>query len=293
MRSLAFVIAATGCGPSLHALAEHRHYREAICGAHDGSSDDRREVGAALDADAEIAVHAHAITTRQLAGVVGDAAEPIAERTRFVRVEVQTNALPVDGLEVATQLDDGYTPIASPVDWDALARTTSESLPRKRTTTTSVTGGNVLRVLGAIATAGLAPLGAAVIGHPFTFDERTIEVDAPDDDYARVAPHAHALFHAMEGGCGPTGPMLSRQAIGTRCTWFFAMDRGLRAPAEIRLTIRYRAAREVGEHPGQPPCEVERVQRISLGRTGELDATFEREFGSRMHTLAELHAHAE
>jgi hypothetical protein len=292
MRAAVFVVVATGCGPNLHALAEHRHYREAICGAHDGSSGERETVGAALDRDAGIAVHAHAITVRELAGVVGDAAQPIAERARFTRIEVQTNALPVDGLTISAQLDDGYTPIASPVDWDALARTTGERLPGKRRETTYITGGNVLRVIAGIATAGIAPLGAAMIGHPFTFDEGTIEVDAPDDEYRKLAPRAHALFHAMDAaGCAPDGP-LSRDAVGTRCTWFFAMDRNLHAAAELRLTIRYRAERETGDRPGQS-CVVDRVERINLGRATELDATLEQTFGSRMRTLDELRAVAD
>jgi len=292
MRAAIFVVVATGCGPNLHSLAEHRHYREAICGAHDGSSGDRDAVGAALDRDAGIAVHAHAITVRELAGVVGDAAQPIADRTRFARVEVQTNALPVDELTISAQLDDGYTPIASAVDWDALARTTGERLPGKHRETTYVTGGNVLRVIAGIATAGIAPLGAAMIGHPFTFDEGTVEVDAPDDDYRKLAPHAHALFHAMEGGCAPDGP-LSHDAVGTRCTWFFAMDRNLHAAAELRLKIRYRAARETDDRRGQAPCNVDRVERINLGRATDLDATLERTFGSRMRTLDELRAVAD
>ena len=285
MRALA-IIALCGCGPNLHALAEHRHYREAICAARDGSSGDRDEIGAALDADAGVVVHVQAVSPAQLAGVLGNDAAPIAERARFVRVEVQTHALPIDGLALGAELDDGATPIASRVSWESLARITGESLPPKRQDATYLTNGNMLRGLGAFLTMGLAPLATAAMGRSY-FKPGVVEVDAPDGEYAKRAPRAHALYHAMEDrDCSHTGP-LSHDATGARCTWFFAMDRDVRAAAELRLTVRYRAARADDR---DPPCIVERVRRISLGHAADLDTTAEQMFGSRMRTLDEIHA---
>jgi hypothetical protein len=286
MRALA-IIALSGCGPNLHALAEHRHYREAICAARDGSSGDRDEIGAALDADAGLVVHVQAVSPTQLAGVLGNDAAPISERARFVRVEVQTSSLPIDGLTLGAELDDGATPIASRVNWESLARITGETLPPKRRDTTYLTNGNVLRGLSAFLTMGLAPLGAALIGHPYTFDSQVVEIDAPDGEYAKRAPRTHALFHAMEDrNCSHTGP-LSHDATGARCTWFFAMDRDVRAAAELKVIVRYSATR-ADDHA--PPCIVERVRRISLGHAADLDTTVEQMFGSRMRTLDEIHA---
>jgi hypothetical protein len=285
MRALA-IIALCGCGPNLHALAEHRHYREAICAARDGSSGDRDEIGAALDADAGLVVHVQAVSPTQLAALLGNDAAPIAERARFVRVEVQTSSLPVDGLTLGTELDDGATPIASRVNWESLARITGETLPPKTRDTTYLTNGNVVRGLGAFLTLGLAPLATAVMGSSY-FKPGVVEVDAPDAEYKERAPRAHTLYHAMEDrDCTHTGP-LSRDATGARCTWFFAMDRDVRAAAELKVIVRYSATR-ADDH--DPPCIVERVRRISLGHAADLDTTVEQMFGSQMRTLDEIHA---
>jgi hypothetical protein len=283
MRAFA-IVALCSCAPNLRALAEHRHYREAICGAHDGSRKDRDAIGAALDADAGIAIHAHAVTLAELSRVLGDSATAIAERARFVRVEVQTNTLPIDDLTLGIELADHATsaPIASRVGWEWLAAITGETLPPKRRVTTFAPSlGNLFRALSAVGTLGILPLGAAMVGHPYTFDRAVEEIDAPDFEYAKQAPRAYALFHAMdEHGC-------TRGSRDGYCsTWFLAMDRSLHtAAAELQLTVRYLAKRADDR---EPPCVIERVTRIGLGDTGELDTTLAQRFRSRMRTLDDL-----
>src|SRR6185503_13530737 len=98
--AIAIALLALGCGPSLKELLPQKHYREAVCYAHDGWASDRGEVLRALTADAEVTLHVHALTRDELLGVLGDATEPIASRATLARVRVQTNALPVDGLDV-------------------------------------------------------------------------------------------------------------------------------------------------------------------------------------------------
>jgi hypothetical protein len=68
------------------------------------------------------------------------------------------------------------------------------------------------------------------------------------------------------------------------------MDRDVRGPAELALTLRYRANRVHRDDDVRPEaaCSLERTARVSLGYAADLDATADRVFGGKMRELAAL-----
>lgn len=269
----AAVLVVAGCGPQLDQLVAKRHYREAICAAHDGSAGDRDAVQRALAADARALVHVDMMRTEQLARVVGDAAEAVTRRARFARIRVRTDVLPVDDLEVAAAFTRGGRELASvPVNWSSLAAATGEPLPPQVARTTYAHPGTTLKVLGAVLTAGaLLPF--------IRFDQREILVDAPRSEYDKLAPRASALLDAM----AEYRFCVEGSARGISCSWFVAIG-GIDPSARIQLDVmlRYRAKRT--RYPDA--CTVEQTISIPLGRVAELDATTARIFGSQMRPLA-------
>ena len=74
------LVSATGCAPTLTQLVDNKHYREAICAGVDDENED--VVAESLARDADMHVHLHRVTAKELAGVVGglEDAESIAAR---------------------------------------------------------------------------------------------------------------------------------------------------------------------------------------------------------------------
>jgi hypothetical protein len=209
-----------------------------------------------------------------------DELAPVAGRARFARVVLQTNALPVDGLDVSVAFTNDHERLAELVAWEPLARVTGETLPAKRESTTYATRGNSWRVLGAFFT-----LGASLLVAPLR--EGTVEVDAPDSDYLATAPVAHALYHAMPNHCDPVG---ADGELGASCHWFFIVPTRAHEPVRLDVKLHYTARRRdrTGEPIDADRCVVERTRTIELGELGDLDATTKRLFGAGMRPLAAL-----
>jgi len=278
-RALVLVAAATtGCGPSLRGLVADHHDREAICGAHDGSSGDRAEVGRALDGHAGLALEVYSVRPGELEPLLGDAAASFAGRARLVRVSAQTNIVPVDGLAVDVAIVG-----ATPVRWDALAAVTGERLPARRWGTTYATPGNVLKGLGVLFSFGTVLLPSLVDRPIIQFRPGAIEVDAPDHEYRRIAPRAHALYHATvdASGCSALG---SGGSTGVRCRWFFVVSPAA-SMARLDVAVTYSAQRVTGRYTPAEPCMVARRTSVELGPIDQLDRVFP---ANRMRPLAEL-----
>ena len=220
--ALAAFAGLAACGPNLGMLVRDHHDREAVCGAHDRGGGKSAHIAAELADQAHPLVFVDEVPADQVARVAGDG-PPL--RARIVRVTVQTNILPLDALDAEVDVRGG-----APAGWDALAALTGEPLPPQREVETYATPGNSLRVLAAFFTVGMSL--------PFThFTPGTTLVDAPDEEYARVAPRAHALFHAMERtGC--TDPAAWQGAgAGARCQWFFPVPPGRPIVLDLRLSF--------------------------------------------------------
>ena len=267
MKAALALVAVAGCGPSLGVLARDHHDREAVCGAHDGASGARARVARALAEQANPLVFADEVPRASVARVAGDGPSLAA---RFVRVSVQTNLLPVDALDVSAAIRGGAA-----VDWNVLAGLTGEALPAPREVETYLTAGNTLRALGAFFTAGLAL--------PYMrFTPGTERVDAPDEEYARKAPRAHALHEAMEQtGC--TNPGWKGEGAGARCRWFFAVPPGQPLVLELELAFSADPVDRSGE-PGDDRCTIRYATTVELGPPEGLD----RVFSGRWQTLGEL-----
>ena len=279
-----------GCGPNLSQLVADHHYREAICGAQDGSRGDREVVGAALEADAGLAVHVAMVPTAQLEPLLGDQAVAMSARGRFARISLQINALPVDGVSPRVAITAASGRTSAPVAWDALLRITGEERPPNRTGTSYATGRNLLAIL---------TLGMTI---PFTgLSSRTVEVPPPDDDYRTTAPRAYALFQAMaRTGCdwvpaagdrqgwGQQGRQGQQGQQGVTCRAFVAIAPGTET-AELTLSLAFWSQRKTWQGADLPEtCTVERTVAVPLGRLDELDATTVRMFGARMRSVADL-----
>src|SRR5262245_21052689 len=89
-----------GCGPNLQSLVRAKHYREAICAGEEGNDGDRNLVGQALDKDADLLLHMHVVSNDELRPVLGDKTDAAMSRARLVRVNMQSNVLPLDRMEI-------------------------------------------------------------------------------------------------------------------------------------------------------------------------------------------------
>lgn len=264
---------AIGCGGSLPAAVSAKHYREAICGAFDGSDSDRAFVADALASDADVFVYAHVVTGEELATILPADAAKVHARAHFVRVVVQSNELPVDGLELFGGFRGrGKEVVAAPIDWTSMAWVTDEKLPPKHAETTSITAGNI----GRIALAGLT-MGLSL---PFTsFDRRTIMVDAPHAEYERMAPKATALVDAFSGrgGCRLT-TLVERGGglTGQRCEGWFVIERANPASIELHVATTYTSKRIGVDSTARDEdriCTVKSDRALDLGSAIELQRT--------------------
>ncbi len=272
----ALALLALGCGPAVTTLVADRHYREAVCAAHDGRG--RGLVERALDDDANLQVHAQVIETAMVREALSRH-ERVAPVTLF-RVSAQSDVLPLDAIELSAAvgtIDGGAA--ALPVRWDTLVWATGERLPPRRTAQTYLTGGNLLRAGAAVATLGVSLL--------FTdFRPDTVSVDATPADYARTAPYATRLHTLTErAGCRPHDP---GGGAGVRCEWFFLYASPSRSPLTMALTARFISNRLDPERRDPTACMVTRGALVMLGRADTLAAELDARFGERSRPLREV-----
>jgi hypothetical protein len=271
------VLSKPSCAPGLHDLPPPRHYREAICDAHDGSDADRRAVEAALAADAGVTLHVHVLTPAELRGVLGDAADAVGARATFVRVRAQTNTLPVDAVVLAAGVssDGGW---AESVTWDALARATREQLPPNHTVKSYATLGNAVMV-GTLGLSLLFGVGG---------DSKSYEVEAPHDEYAAKAPRATALHDAL--GPATCTRYSTGGDAGHRCEGFFVVDATSYGGVRLEVAVTFRALRDLGKPDPDPSqrCEVTSTSTVPLGPAHTLAQATEEMFGPLPRRLVDI-----
>ncbi|MFO0645232.1 MAG: hypothetical protein U0326_03265 [Polyangiales bacterium] len=272
----ALTLAALGCGPAVGSLVADRHYREAVCAAHDGRGEGIVE--RALEADANLLVHADVVEGDVVRAALArhEGAVPVT----LFRVSAQSDVLPLDAVELSAAvgtIDGGAA--ALPARWDTLAWATGERLPPRRTAQTYLTGGNILRAGAAVATLGLSLL--------FTdFRPDTISVDARPEDYAREAPNATRLHALMErSGCRPHEP---GGGAGVRCEWFFVYASSSQSPLAMALTARFVSNRLDPERHDRETCAITRRALVPLGRASTLSSELAARFAQGARPVREV-----
>jgi hypothetical protein len=234
-RALGVIGAASllGCGPSASSLVAQKHYREALC-----SESEQTLVAKSLWDDTNAHLHLHVVTDEEIAAVIGDYPTPgIRERARIVRLTLETNRMPVDGMRVSIA---GQPAVIATPTWERLAQLTHEKLPAQERHTTSLTAKNVFNV-GAIFLSG----GLWLLTDP-RFDRGEYYVDASPEKYRAQAPLAYALRAATEasGSCrgGPTSAQ-EEAPVGLSCMTYLIVDRVDPTPVDLVLTFEYVAYR--------------------------------------------------
>ncbi len=271
-----------GCGPNLQSLVQAKHYREAICAAQDGDTEDRRMVGRALDKDADLHLHVHVVSKDELQPVLGYATNATIARGRILRVGMQSNVLPIDSLELqGTFVTDAGRTAGLVADWSTLALITNEKLPPNRVEQTYATGENFLKGGAAILTGGLSLL--------FTnFHQGNVEVQAPYSEFVRLAPHASALHNTTAtAGCTAIG---AADGAGRKCVWYFVLDNISRTPVAFELETSYVSLRQTGKQSPdvEEKCLVKRPIRISLGKPEDIEKTSRDLFGDKMQSVRSM-----
>jgi hypothetical protein len=275
-RAVIAIAVASGCAPRLSELVDDHHYREAVCAAHDGGSEERSVVTRAIARDARAQLHVEIVHATHLERVLGPD-DPVSAVGRFARVRLQIDAIPVDDLVATIALRDANGGVAAvPVDWTVLAALTGETLPPAVTYSTYLHAGTFWRALGAVFSLGMSL--------PFTtFREREVSVQAPDEHYRARAPRAHALFHAMPaGGCTLARSRLGTASKGLSCEWFVAIVATPSRLVHLDVTLTYSAKRARGD----AECAVAGRSTIALGRVDDLALAVSRRFGARTRPLA-------
>lgn len=278
---LLLLLALAGCAPRVRELVAHKHYREAVCAAHDGGAQRRRLVSEALAADTDAYVHVHRVDAAELAAQVGDPtlAHDVLARVYIARISVQANTLPLDDLGLAVTIaGDDMAAAAAPVGWETLAVATGETVPAPERHHTYATVGNFLRGLGVVATGGLSL--------PYTrFKPRAYTLAAPTSAYERQMPRAATLLRAL-GPVRCDGVGLSARPQGVACTGHFVFDRSPDARWSLTLAQTYVAATDPAHPTDAASCTHDRAARVEIGRIDEWPAIF----GSRMRRLVDLPA---
>jgi hypothetical protein len=264
----------------VRSLVTKRHYREAVCAAHDGSDRDRALVGRALDADAGLLAHVQVVTDDELRAALGPGLSTDAVRGELVRVVAQSDLLPLDALDLSVAFTaEGGRAAALPATWETLAWATREALPPHRTTQTYLTGGNVLRGAAAFFTLGFSLLFS-------DFRPDAVAVEAPLSEYERLAPIATRL-HATTERARCSNHSFSAGA-GQRCEWYFVLDAVSRDPVTMELTVRYTARRAGGSETEPESCALTRSFRMQLGPPAEIVAQTRARFGDTARPVTEL-----
>jgi hypothetical protein len=265
-----------GCAPNVQALLQAKHYREAVCAAHDGGSYDEQLVGQALDLDADVHVNVHAVSDAELQPILGLDTPAASSRGRLVRVNLQSNVLPVDDIELeAGFFTEDEKVAAVPADWDSLAWMTNEKLPAKHVSQTYLTYANLGRLGFALVTIGISTL--------FTeFEPEKYLTDAPLEEFEQRAPDASALHRTTEqGGCKG---IQAAEGTGKRCTSYFILDSVSKSPVSMQIQARYVSFRQTGkrEKIDEERCVLPRSVRLPLGTPQEIEKITRERFGDRM-----------
>lgn len=282
--SFLFALSLTGCGPTVATLLSHRQYREAICA---GYLDER--VSRALFEDTNAFVHLYALTDEEVASVLPDAtkAVEVTTRARFVRLTVETNRIPVDGMRVAVTTSPAI------LTWPSLqtfAELTGETLPPSEVHTTQP---NFALNFAAVVLSG----GFWLLTDPFT--PRAYTVAPPDETYRRAAPNAFALHRATnsDAACERRKAESSTGApVGLRCTTYFLLARPVERPLTLNFTFEYTASRrsdtteaDPGREPSEAdPCFAKHTVHVPIGIEALLPEWTRATFGTRPRRLTEL-----
>jgi len=272
MKSVVIALLLTGCGPNLSRLATEHHYREAVCAAQDGDASAKALVGAAIDRDAEVRTHVQLVDAGDLAARIPAAlrarAGAATERVRFVRIDVQTNALPVDNVDADLDLRGTDRDRAREVSWRAIARLSAETLPGPVWRDTYATWANFGRTFAAMMTAG-----SSLLFPPMRFERGSRLVNPGDDDYERAAPVAHALHHALPESCDNRDDRDGTR--GVACRWFVMVPRTA-LDVTAAVTVRFVASRRDrdgrvldvpsrdSDHDPRAPCAITRRYTVDL-----------------------------
>jgi hypothetical protein len=287
MRLVILLVAAMfamGCAPSLSQLVADKHYREAICAGVDGYDEDAERVADALAADADVQLHVHRLTNSELARVLGDATPTLTARVELVRVELATNALPVDGYDVRLAVrEEMGRYAAAPAGWESLVYATEEKLPPNRTYETYATGDNLLKGLGAVFTVGVSLL--------FTggFQPGVVEGAPLPEDYRATAPKAYALYNALDDRACGQSPLGATDYQARRCTTYFVLER--QSDARWRLDVEqvFRSDRIAHDGPDEEAhCTVTTSAAVDLHGNGTLASHTRQLFGKRTRPLSSL-----
>jgi hypothetical protein len=271
-RSLAlalFALALVACGPSVRTLVEHRHYREAVCAAHEGH--DRAFVIDALGRDTALAVHAQRVRTPAVdQRNERRAAEHLAP-VALVRVDAQSNVLPLDRVNVeARVLDADHVPRGVIASFTTSLMMTRERLPPSRRVHTYITPANFLRGFAAALTGGLALAVSPM-------QREWVTVEPTPAEIAMTAPLAMRLLESVQqSSCVESTP----GQHNARCRWYFFVAAREDEQLSLELTTRYVAHRSNYDRTARA-CHVDRTLVRSLGAAGSLDATLVQRFGHR------------
>lgn len=264
-------ISLSACAPSVRDLVSHHHYREAVCAASEGA--EPALVRRSLLRDLRVQLHAQVVRHGTIEALSSQRAARSHRVLRLVRVDLQTDALPIDALSIEGSLStDGDSMSVRPATIDSLAQLTRERLPRDRVASTYFTGPNVLRGMAALVTGGISLLFSPMQRESYTIAPRP-------DEIARAAPLAWDIGqHVHRHGCarGPNGAV--------RCQWYAIVDEVAIAPLELRLSLQY-GADSVGSRRG---CVIDQSVSVALGLVGTLEHTLPQRFGDRARPLDEL-----
>lgn len=269
--ALALALSLSACAPSVRDLVSHHHYREAVCAASEGV--EPALVRRSLLRDLRVQLHAQVVRNATIEALSAQRAARSRRVLRLVRVDVQTDALPIDALEIEGTLStDGDSLSVRPATIGNLAQLTRERLPRDRVGSTYLTGPNLLRGVAALATGGLSLLFSPMQRESYT-------IAARPDEIARAAPLAWDVgLNVHRHGCerGPNG--------AARCQWYVIVDEAETASLALRLALQYRAD-GVGARRG---CAIDQGVSVPLGFVGALEQTLSARFGERARPLDEL-----
>lgn len=273
----AAVFAAVGCGPSTTQLVAHKHHREALC-----AQSNEEEVARALFQDTNAFIHLHVVTDDELARAVGPAAPAVAARARFVRLELETNRIPVDGMRVAIRAEPA---VVTRPSYPRLAQITGEALPAAEARSTVLTPNNVLQA-GAILFSG----GLWLLTNP-SFDRGTTYVDAPPEKYRAMAPIAFALHEATgetDDRCAASLSSAREEApVGLHCATYLVVDRPVSRPIDLVLTFGWVAYRW---RPEQRDTQPEERDTCIVEHTVRIPAALDIPFGTKPRPVGDLAA---
>jgi hypothetical protein len=274
----ALTLGTSACGPSVRSLVDARHYREAVCAAHDGVAP--ATVRAAIARDSAISLHAQRVNDSRLDALeaTDDGAPPVS--ISLLRIDAQSNALPLDGLALSVEVE-GRTPgvRARSASFERFVELTRERLAPGHTTLSWITEANTLRGLAALATGGLSLFFAP-------FRQEAVSIPPSAYELARAAPRATALLSLTEGaGCRAHVDGLR----GARCRWYWLV---VAAPdAEVELTLSAVASANRTEALRyENACALTVRAQVQLGPARRLGATLDRMFAGRARPLSELSA---